>query len=216
MPYRVRGLTVRSENAAKSITQPNKHVLRWIQQLPQRATVLDFGCGKLRYTIPIAVRVRDVTAVDSTLQLSRAQMVAGVKTTVKDYVAAHLPNVNTSSVADRTWRKRSYDYILCANVLSAIPNQRTRVRLLRDLKKVLRAAGLLLLVVQFRNTYFRDFRKNPKAIRHHDGWLVKQGSFASFYGLIAPAQLSKLCRSAGLKIVAISRQGESAFVWAGK
>jgi hypothetical protein len=87
---------------------------------------------------------------------------------------------------------------------------------LRDLKKVLRAAGVLLLVVQFRNTYFRDFRKNPKAIRHHDGWLVKQGSFASFYGLIAPAQLSKLCRSAGLKIVAISQQGESAFVWAGK
>lgn len=216
MRYRVRGLTVRSENAAKPITQPNKHVLRWIRGLPKQVAVLDVGCGKLRYTVPIAARVRKVVAIDSTLQLTRIQMVAGARTTVKDYAKAHLANVRVTSATDHTWRQCKYDYVLCANVLSAIPNQRTRVVLLKDLKNVLKAAGVVLIVVQFRNTYFRDFRKNPNAIPHHDGWLVRQGSFASFYGLISPGQVARLSRSAGLRIVRSSVHGESAFIWAGK
>jgi SAM-dependent methyltransferase len=176
--------------------------------------VLDFGCGKLRYTIPIAARVRHVTAVDSTVQLQRQQLVAGIHTSVSEYVTDNLANARAVCVADPTWRNRKYDYVLCANVLSSIPNQGRRVKLLKDLKAVLRNKGRLLVVVQYRNTYFSAFQTNPNAVRHYDGWLVTRGRYASFYGLIAPTRLARLCKSVGLAVPETCLHGECSFTWA--
>src|SRR2546427_92673 len=104
MRYRVRGFTVRSENAAKPVTQPNPYVLKWIRELPQSASVLDFGCGKLRYTIPLADRVRHVTAVDSAVQLCRQQLLNGVRTNIKEYARSYLANARAVAVADPQWQ----------------------------------------------------------------------------------------------------------------
>lgn len=214
MRYRVRGLTVRSENAAKTLSQPSKYVLHWISQLPPGSSVLDMGCGKLRYTIPLAKQVRHVTAVDSEVQVNRVQIIAAVKTTLMDYAKKYLPNVVLSTVDDAKWRNRKYDYVLCANVLSAIPSHSERLAVLRRIRTVLKKRGQLLAVVQYRNTYFRDYRHNPKAIPHRDGWLVKQGEYASFYALISPDSLKRLCKLVGFGTATVSLRGESAFVLA--
>ena len=73
MRYVVRGLEIRTENAAKPIGRASRWVLKWIEGLPSNAVALDYGCGNLRYTVPLAERVRSVYAVDSEYQVRRVQ-----------------------------------------------------------------------------------------------------------------------------------------------
>ncbi len=216
MKYEARGLIIDSENAAKPATQANRVVLDWIAGLPTNASVLDYGCGKLRYTIPLAKAVRLVSAVDSCVQIERPQIINGTRTTVRRYARAHLPNTEVYGVHTGYFAKRKYDYVLCANVLSAIPCFETRREVLHQLLKAVKPGGQILVCTQFRTTYFRKFAANPQAKRYKDGWLVTRGIRGSFYGIIGPDKLRAYCRAAGIKIVKLQVLGETAYLFGTK
>jgi 2-polyprenyl-3-methyl-5-hydroxy-6-metoxy-1,4-benzoquinol methylase len=211
MHYEVDGLVIRSENAAKPPSQPSKWVMDWIRGLPRGARVLDYGCGKLRYTIPLSRRVRTVVAVDSAQQVSRTQLINKKRTTLVDYVSAKLVNVEVYEVDQGGWQ-REYDRILVANVLSAIPNLAQRIKLLQKLATLVSTKGQLLACNQYRNTYFRDFETNPRAHWRRDGWLVRLSeTTASFYAIIPPDKLEALCQKSGLQVSDLYVRGESAY-----
>ena len=216
MHYRIRGRVVKSENAAKSVRQPCRRVIQWIRSLPSSYRVLDFGCGKLRYTIPLSERVRSVLAVDSEQQIRRPQRIDDVATTIPEYVRTHLPNVTACVVSESKWTRHRYDAALCANVLSAIPSRKTRLDVLSAIGGVLKKRGTLLVCTQFRNSYFSACARDPKAVRCNDGWLIDGRRGVAFYAILPLEKLIKMCAKAGLVVKEARVKGQSAFVFAGK
>jgi SAM-dependent methyltransferase len=216
MRYEVEGLTVRAENAAQSADKPNAHVLSWIEVLDHDGRILDYGCGKLRYTIPLAGRTRQVVGVDSAVQLDRAQVVGGCETTVRRYVAEHLENVTVVGQDEPRWRDGpGFDAALCANVLSAIPDRAVRVGVLRDIGASLGPDGRLLACTQYRHSSFAGYAESDRARRYGDGWLIvdaRNPAFAHFYGLIDKESLVAHCADAGLRVVRAWVNGKSAYV----
>ena len=212
MHYRVNGLIIRSENAAKPLTQANKFVLNWIATLPPKSVALDYGCGKFRYTIPLARVVRTVVAVDSTYQISRLQVIADTKTSLISYADDHLPNVSVLNVRDPSWQRAIYDVALCANVLSTIPFPGKRRAILRRVGRLLNQQGRLFVCTQYRNTYFKAYATDPQAKKYGDGWLIHSRHGTAFYGILDKAALMKLCGASGLAIADAFTKGESAYV----
>jgi len=211
MHYKVGSALIKTENCAKPCKQASSWVLAWIRELPRTAIGLDFGCGKLRYTIPLARRLRTVFAVDSSHQIGRRQVINGRRTTVEAYAEKSLANVQVCPIESKRWR-RKFDVILCINVLSTMPLLTVRRRVLRSLAQRLKSQGQLFICVQFRNSHFEGWRNNPRARKYKDGWLVENARGTSFYAIIPPRSLVKLCKKANLNVVKDGSRGESAFV----
>ena len=212
MRYTVKGLEVRSENAAKPAGSAGRWLLNWIADLDCSCRGLDLGCGKLRYTVPLSRRLRSVVAVDSKIQVDRVQTLFGTKSSVRRYATENLPNVRVYSLNEGGWRGRRYDVVLCSNVISAIPSRKARSELIATAHERLRHQGLFLLTTQFRNTYFNNWASDPRAIRHCDGFLVKGAKGASFYALLDSDALVRICCKAGFSILNSGHARELAFV----
>jgi 2-polyprenyl-3-methyl-5-hydroxy-6-metoxy-1,4-benzoquinol methylase len=218
MRYRVKGEEVRSENAAKPTATASKWMLDWIDQLPARCRVLDLGCGKLRYTLPLSKQVKAITAVDSAAQIERVQTINGeAGSSVRAYADANLDNVKVFTLEENGWTKRRYDRIVIVNVLSAIPTVKGRLDVLRTAAKLLAPGGRVLVVTNFANTRFRDWKGEKRATPHLDGYLLKNGTGTSFYGMIPLAVVRHYCKKVGLTIEAEGTfHGENAWILAGK
>lgn len=214
MRYRFKGVELKTENAAKPYRQRSKWLVARIRQIRSDAVALDYGCGKFRYTIPLSQRVKRVFAVDSSFQIGREQQIANRRTTLCGYARKYLKNVSVYEVCSEGWRRQRFDFILCANVLSVIPHELVRLKVLRELRAVLKENGQLLVSTQFRNTYFRQLEGNPNATWVRDGWFIRGLRGSSFYALIPPRKLAQLCRAAGLLVSHSGSNGETAFVFA--
>lgn len=203
MHYKLKGLTIRAENAAQAPSRAGRKVLQWIEALPAEARVLDYGCGKLRYTLPLSKRVREVLAVDSEIQITRVQKVGGERTSLVHYAQRNLQNVRIGTPESVNWDRPQFDAALLANVLSAVPVKAERRRILSRIRSALRPGGELMICTQFANSTCDSYPDNPRAERYLDGWLVRQpsGNAASFYAMLRPAALEKLCRDAALIVV---------------
>lgn len=190
--------------------------MEWIGTLPRRSRALDYGCGKLRYTIPLSERCKHVWAVDSPDQLDRQQIVCGHKSSVREYGRTWLPNVTVSSVDAFKNRRVSFDVALVTNVLSAIPHRPTRVAILTEIRERLREDGIVLVANQHSNSHFRAWADNPRAERYRDGWLVTSDRGLSFYGLIDPRSVVRHCKQAGLRVLesGTKQRGETAYALA--
>lgn len=214
MRYSVKGLEVRSENAAKPASSAGRWLLDWIANLECGYRGLDLGCGKLRYTVPLSRRISSVVAVDSQIQVDRVQTLFGAKSSVRRYATENLPNVRVHSLNERCWRRSSYDVVLCSNVVSAIPSRKARYQLIACARESLNRRGVVMLTTQFRNSYFKKWASNPRAIRHCDGFLVRGGRGTSFYAMLDSDALVKICLRAGLSIIDSGHAKELAFVLA--
>jgi len=214
MRYRVRGLEIRSENAAKPASSAGKWMLDRIRELSPSAIGLDIGCGKLRYTVPLAKRISEVTAVDSAEQLRRKQKLFGKRCSIREHASTCLPNVIVRSLDEREWSRRRYQIILCSNVLSAIPSMKTRRKLVSTAYKCLARRGQFILTTQYRNSHFDSWKTSPSATRYLDGYMVKGRRGTTFYGLIGAPALRRLCETVGFRIVAAGHNKELAFVLA--
>ena len=212
MHYKVDGLVIKTENGARPISQQNKTVVEWIRSLPESSVVLDYGCGKFRYTIPLSKRVRSVYAVDSSYQIERTQIVNRRKSTLSEYARKYLPNVRVCAVQDEHWQVPGYDRVLCSNVLSAIPDKRKRVEILRSFRPLIKPSGSLFLCTRFRSSYFGKYADNPNAKKYLDGWLISSSRGNSFFGLLPPEELGLICVRAGYNVVECYPKGESAYV----
>jgi len=210
--YRVRGVIVRSENAAKPAAQASKAVRDWLRRQPNVADALDYGCGKLRYAVDIAARAKRVTFVDSAVQIMRPQCLLGRRTTILDLVKQRWPSSRVLDAGAFRGDARMYDLALCANVLSAIPSRRARLDVLRAIRQRLKPNALCLLVSQYRNSDFAAAASRPDAEPYQDGWLLRGRRVASFYAPLGAARLGAMARHAGFSVRETSLHDGAALV----
>ena len=217
MRYRIKGTDIRSENAAKPATDAAAYLVDWLRKRERTDSALDYGCGKLRYTQHLAHRSKHIGIVDSEVQLRRIQRIGGEQTSVVEYARKQWPSHTLQYLTD-FWKKssRCYDFVLCANVLSAIPCSRTRAKSLRAIHAALKQEGDVLFVNQHTNSYFTEVQKRPSTRAHLDGWLAESGSGASYYGILNRESVMKLVSRFGFSVEEAWISGQSNYVLAGK
>ena len=198
--YRVRGVIVRSENAAKPATQRSQAVSQWLKAQPRVHDALDYGCGKLRYAANLIARAKRVTFVDSDIQIRRHQVLLGRRSSVVTLVRRRWPSSRVLAATSFERDSRHYDLVLCANVLSAIPSRRIRMKVLRAIHARLKPKAPCLLVSQYRNSDFMAAAKRWKSEAHQDGWLLKSRRGSYFYAPLTADRLQAMARKVGLSV----------------
>ena len=211
MRYRIAGFEVRSENTAKPAAQASSVLTEWLQQNPPNGQVLDFGCGKLRYA-PLLARTADrLTLVDSEEQLTREQTIRGSACSISSFAQKEWHHVRVLTTQEFQRDRTRYDFVLCSNVLSAIPCRATRGSILESIADRLKSKGRCLSTTQYRNSDFRKMAKLPNSRPHLDGWILVKGDAAFYYGIIPLPKLLALLRRHGHAVVWSWRDGESAY-----
>lgn len=210
MHYIVNDYIIESELAAKSTKQTNRIVLDFISNLPSNIKVLDYGCGKLRYSIPLAKQTSKVIAIDSLFQIEKKQLIEDSYTAPKDYIHK---NLTIKCVDSNEWKNEKYDIVFCTNVLSAIPHDEDRLKIISDSRLVLNKEGFLFIAVQYRNSYFDQYNYRKDTIKYNDGWLIKRGNNkCSFYGIITSEKIINLCDEAGFNYYEITKHDGSCYI----
>jgi 2-polyprenyl-3-methyl-5-hydroxy-6-metoxy-1,4-benzoquinol methylase len=194
------------------MSQASATLVDWLRAQKRFGRALDYGCGKLRYSGFLAENSKSLTVVDSRFQLEREQIIAGKSTTIRRYVRQTWRRTNVLEISEFLRCRSSYNFILCANVLSAIPSRSVRSQVLKSIRARLATNGRALFVVQFRNTSYRDLRKRREARRYLDGYLLRTWKGTFYYGLIPPTKLKRILTTAGFKVEESWIEGESAFV----
>ena len=173
---------------------------------------LDMGCGKLRYAVHLAEIAKQLTVVDSEIQMDRVQLLFDKRTTIKAYALEQWQHVRAMSTEEFAADRHRYDFALCANVLSAIPSNRARLDLIQSVRRRLTARGKALFVCQYTNSYFFEQMRSNNVLRHRDGFIKGTEQNASFYGLITPEQLVSLVSKSGLVVEKMWRNDQSGYV----
>ena len=118
MHYKIKGHDIKSHNAAKPHTQTSRHVIEELDSMVVTGSILDLGCGKLRYSDSLYKLSQKVCFSDSRVQLERLQEIKGVRCSIQEYVAKNYPLSKCIAIEEVN---DTFDLIFCSNVLSAIP-----------------------------------------------------------------------------------------------
>jgi len=217
MHYRAQGLTIRTENAAKSIGQVSKSLVSWIVANVSVNAALDYGCGHLRYAHVLSRASNRLGLVDSPEQLDRRCCIGGNVTTVRALAKRTWPSCRLYTVAE-FWNGVSerYDFVICANVLSAIPSRAIRSRSLAAIRTCLHRSGRFLVVNQHTNSYFTAAMASPLASKHLDGWILRSSIGPSYFGILNRDKVIRILRSHQFRILESWIEGQSNYVLAGK
>lgn len=199
---------IRTENAAKPYCQKSLSVDSYIKSIQGKPSVLDFGCGKLRYSDSIFCVASRVTFVDSKIQLNREQIIRGEVTSVRNYIEKHYSNclaINYESLGNH---HKKYNVIICTNVLSAIPCPITISEALAHIRRLLSKSGWVVFVNQHRSSYFKKYESGSKWLYGHL-YNGKRGS--SYYGILNKPTIEKLLLENGYYIRRSWCVGESTY-----
>jgi len=216
MHYKVKGISIKSENAAKPIQQSSRYLIDWISAHGHVDSSLDYGCGKLRYTGSLYAISSSLAITDSKIQLERTQLIDGAETSVLEYVQDQLPGCIIYDL-ESFWNgiQEEFDFILCANVLSAVPSAKVRAKSLRAVRSALKDNGQLLVVNQHTNSYFTQIKNDSRSIQHLDGWITQSRNGGAYYGLLNKEAIVTLLARFGFKIIDAWVEGQSNYVLAG-
>lgn len=211
MHYQINGHIIKSELAAKPLAQTNKYVLEYISSLPKQHTVLDYGCGKLRYSIPLSKRVKSVVAIDSSEQIDSSKKIGNNYCKPRE---CSNNNLSVISLDEMNWDNDQFDIVFCTNVLSAIPFESERLKLLKRTKCVLKPSGTLFISVQYRNSYFKEYRTRRDVDRYKDGWIIKMKSKNqyAFYAELTSDYIVELCKKVGYTSFSVKKKDGSCFI----
>jgi SAM-dependent methyltransferase len=214
--YSIKGITIKTENAAKSSKQGSRYLINWLLQHEHVTDVLDYGCGKLRYTTYLHHISNSLTIVDSDCQLDRTQIIGDVKTSVREYAQNHWPGCTIYDL-EQFWNgiQERFEFILCANVLSAIPSAKARAKSLRAIHSVLKRKGQLLVVNQHTNSYFTQMQNDPRSMQYFDGWISQSHNGGAYYGLLNKDKVIALLTRFGFEIIDAWIEDQSNYVLAG-
>jgi len=217
MRYRTKGHEVKSENAAQSPTHASAYLINWLHNRERTRSALDFGCGKLRYTQHLACQSNDLGIADSEIQLTRHQTLDGQITTVKELVQRKWPYCRIHLLED-LWSRvvNQYEFVLFANVLSAIPCSKARARSLRAIYDSLTLGGKVLVVNQHTNSSFSSMRRNSRCELHLDGWLTHGAHGTSYYGILKRDSVCNLLKRYSFTVEDAWISGQSNYVLAGR
>jgi 2-polyprenyl-3-methyl-5-hydroxy-6-metoxy-1,4-benzoquinol methylase len=210
-------ITIDSQNAAKSFKTPASALVKWLRKRDITPSALDYGCGKLRYTHYIAQRSKHIGIVDSKVQLKRTQWIHLQKTSVETYAGKIWPSCTIQYLED-FWKQpaRHYHFILCANVLSAIPSTKVRAKSLRAIHESLEPEGQVLFVNQHTNSRFTEIRKRQCTTPYLDGWIANSEGRASYYGILNKSSVIKLVSRFGFYIDQAWNENQSNFILVSK
>ncbi|MCK5563767.1 MAG: methyltransferase domain-containing protein [Planctomycetes bacterium] len=216
MRYSVNKHEIRTENAAKSMRQASKYIVNWLVENVKVKSLLDFGCGKLRYARHLVQLCDHLGLVDSKVQIERRQKIGGLNTTINDYALRYWPHSVVYSL-EEFWEKprQKYDFVLCANVISAIPSRRIRAKSLTAIQGCLKKKGQLLVVNQYENSYFKKMMHSENAKPHLDGYLLNSKNGNYYYGILNESKMSSILKNCGFEVCDSWSSGQSAFVLAG-
>jgi 2-polyprenyl-3-methyl-5-hydroxy-6-metoxy-1,4-benzoquinol methylase len=215
MHYQIHDMVIQSENAAKPESDAAMPLVRWLAQRDHTPSALDYGCGKLRYTHHLARRSTRIGICDSYVQLTREQKIHGRRTSVRTFAEGRWPRCRIHVLEDfLRAQPHRYDFILCANVLSAIPCRRIRACSLRAIRAALTARGQVLFVNQHTNSYFTMIRRKSTTWPHLDGWISKTNGHFSYYGILNKEAVIELAIGSGFGIVDAWVDGQSNYVLA--
>ncbi|HAM5529192.1 TPA: hypothetical protein IB140_004905, partial [Escherichia coli] len=151
--------------------------------------------------------------LDSRRQLERVQIIRGVQTTIPDYVINNYKNANIVSYENIDKITNHYDFILCANVLSAIPCESTIHKVLSAIRELLKSDGEALIVNQYKSSYFKRYESG---IKHLHGYIYQNSRNAFYYGLLDVDTVSKICSDNNLEIIKSWSKAGSSYVVVGK
>lgn len=213
MQYKINGTIIDSHHAAKSHLEKARSVSEYLRQHPKVGRILDFGCGKLRYSDDLASICERITFVDSEIQISRKQQVRSELTTIKDYVRKHYPKSEVVAFENRHTISVRYPLIFCSNVLSAIPCKETFDCIIAFFHEMLLGDGKIVIINQHRNEHFKRYESGT---RHMFGYLHKGKVKTSYYGLLRKEQIRKILERHGFKVDRLWNEGERNFVEARK
>jgi 2-polyprenyl-3-methyl-5-hydroxy-6-metoxy-1,4-benzoquinol methylase len=208
MRYLINGAEIRTENAAKPSSQKSAAVDSYLSSLEDISTILDFGCGKLRYADTLVSVSSKVTFVDSTIQLDREQLIRGEKTTVNSYVRANYPSCDTIPYEKLGEHDSKYNVVTCTNVLSAIPCKRTLSDVMNQIRRLLNKDGFAVFVNQHRSSYFKKYESGEKLLH---GFLHAGPKGVSYYGILDRTAIEKLLTEHGFRVNRTWCVGESTF-----
>lgn len=212
MRYSIGERVVRSENAARPAEKPCRDLVVWLQRNGPWRDALDYGCGKLRYARVLVERCERLTVVDSEVQLDRTQVIFSDLTSVRDYVSKEWKRARALGLAEFAADRRRYDFVLCANVLSAIPQRQIQRTVIESLRERLRRTGRVLFTAQYTNSYFREVAESGRAIPHLDGWLVDSLRGPAYFGVLNKEAIASLIAPLGVRVVAAWHAGQQAYV----
>jgi hypothetical protein len=217
MRYKIKGIEIRSENAAKPACDAAVPLVSWLHNRKHTPSALDFGCGKLRYTHHLAKKSTRIGIVDSEVQLTRIQRIAGKQTSVAEYAKKKWPSCRIHRL-EEFWMNSSYSYnfILCANVLSAIPCAKARARSLRSIHTALHKNGQVLFINQHTNSYFTEVQKKTTTRLHLDGWIAQSRNGVSYYGILNKDSVIRLISRYDFTVERAWVEGQSNYVLAKK
>lgn len=174
--------------------RPWSEVLEFVESLPHRSSVLDVGCGHGRHARPLAHAGHQVTGVDFSRRLitigrSESSSVgpAGIRWVVGEATA--LP-----------FRDSSFDSAMCVAVLHHLPSPADRIAAVREIRRVVRRGGSILLCVWARdNPYLREVLGARMEADVEIPWRLPDGSSAArFYHLFDEGELKELIIESGL------------------
>ncbi|ECX0152998.1 hypothetical protein AF477_25355, partial [Salmonella enterica subsp. enterica serovar Typhimurium] len=171
------------------------------------------GCGKLRYSEQLVNKFEAVTFLDSRKQLERVQIIRGVQTTIPEYVANNYKNANVVPFESIDKITSLYDFILCANVLSAIPCKSTIYKIISAIRELLKSDGEAMIVNQYKSSYFKKYESG---IKHLHGYIYQNSRNASYYGLLDENTVSEICLDNKLAIIKSWSKAGSSYVVVGK
>jgi hypothetical protein len=215
MHYEVKGILIRSENAAKPDSDVARPLVQWLRERDETPSALDYGCGKLRYTEHMALRSAKIGICDSRIQLTRKQVVHGKHTSVQDYSKQRWPNCKIHILEEFLLNQTcKYHFVLCSNVLSTIPNRRIRSRSLQAIRGAMVIGGQVLFVNQHTNSYFTLIQHKPSTRPYLDGWISEANGRFSYYGVLNKDMTVRLATKHGFNIVDAWIDGQSNYVLA--
>ncbi|EAM2089512.1 hypothetical protein CB198_24615, partial [Salmonella enterica subsp. enterica serovar Typhimurium] len=188
---------------------PSSYLCDHIKNSIKNGRALDFGCGKLRYSEQLVNKFEAVTFLDSRKQLERVQIIRGVQTTIPEYVANNYKNANVVPFESIDKITSLYDFILCANVLSAIPCKSTIYKIISAIRELLKSDGEAMIVNQYKSSYFKKYESG---IKHLHGYIYQNSRNASYYGLLDENTVSEICLDNKLAIIKSWSKAGSSYV----
>jgi 2-polyprenyl-3-methyl-5-hydroxy-6-metoxy-1,4-benzoquinol methylase len=215
MHYEVDGKLISSELTARPRPLASRSLMAFLSTFSRVERVADYGCGKLRYASQLAAMAESLTLVDSDVQLERRQIIDGKPATVRTLARRLWPLVEIETITEfRSNKCPKFDFVLCANVLSAIPDEAARADALSAIRYRLKTTGSLLVVNQHTNSYYSQVARRKDVVRHLDGWLAPRNSSASYYGILDKKKTSQILEEEGYKILEHWIAGQSNYALA--
>lgn len=193
MKYQVMdNIIVDSSRTAKSYLQQSSRVIDLINSFEYVPNILDYGCGKMRYSLSLNDKCAQLTIIDSELQLGKIQMIHGEKSSIRSFVKGKYPEIRVMNNDEILKDNVKYDIIFCSNVLSAIPDTVVRSQLLSTIHDKLKDNGKAYFITQYTNSFYCQLKKRENSFQYLDGILCPSNGRASYYGIIGKEKLREL------------------------